>query len=194
MKMRSLAFPVCFHSLILLPLQLAVAQGPLTPPGPPAPSMKTLDQIEARTPISSVPYTITNAGSYYLTSNLFSGIFGGNGVIIKADNVSLDLNGFSLSAGPILFGGLPGAGVNVPSPQQNISIRNGNLTGWSIAGVQGSAASNSRLDHLRAAGNSGTGLAIGSGSTVNSCTASANGGDGILAGKDTSIAGCSAAG
>jgi len=194
MKMRSFAFPVCIHSLILLPLQLAVAQGPLTPPGPPAPSMKTLDQIEPRTPISSVPYTITNAGSYYLTSNFFSGIFGGNGIIIKADNVSLDLNGFSLSAGPIFFGGLPGAGVNVPSPQQNISIRNGTVSGWRIAGVQASAASNSRLDHLRASGNGGAGLAIGSGGTVRSCVCSANGGGGILAGKDTLIAACSAAG
>src|SRR5260370_31801926 len=85
-----------------IPLFPVLAQGPLTPPGPPAPSMKTLEQIEPRTPISSVSYTVTNAGSYYLTSNLFSGIFGGNGVIIKADTVALSLSGFSLGEGPIL--------------------------------------------------------------------------------------------
>lgn len=46
------------------------AQGSLTPPGAPEPTMKTLDQIEARTPISSAPFTIIRPGSYYLTTNL----------------------------------------------------------------------------------------------------------------------------
>jgi hypothetical protein len=42
-----------------------LAQGSLTPPpGAPAPTMKTLDQIEARTPISSAPFTISAPGSY----------------------------------------------------------------------------------------------------------------------------------
>jgi hypothetical protein len=48
----------------------AFGQGSLTPPGAPAPTMKTLQQVEPRTPISSAPFTISQPGSYYLTTNL----------------------------------------------------------------------------------------------------------------------------
>src|SRR5580698_1789256 len=51
-------------------LATVFAQGSLTPPGAPAATMKSLDQIEPRTPISSAPFTITNPGSYYLAANL----------------------------------------------------------------------------------------------------------------------------
>lgn len=47
----------------------ALAQGSLSPPGAPAPTMKTLNQIESRTPISAAT-TITQSGSYYLTADI----------------------------------------------------------------------------------------------------------------------------
>src|SRR3954469_21762838 len=78
---------------------LLLAQGNLIPSGAPGPTMKTLTQVEPRTPISSLPLVITNSGSYYLTANL-TGIVGTNGITITADNVTIDLNGFALNGVP----------------------------------------------------------------------------------------------
>ena len=80
-----------------IPLQIrdAHAQGSLTPPGAPAPGMKTLSQLEPRTPISLIPYFITSSGSYYLTTNL-TGASNTNGITISANHVSLDFCGFTL--------------------------------------------------------------------------------------------------
>src|SRR5438445_13129756 len=93
------------------------AQGSLTPPGAPAATMKTLSQVEPRTPISSVPFAITNSGSYYLTTNL-TGTGGGAAISITTSNVTLDLNGFTLAG----LGTSTGIGIFVTSPQLAICV------------------------------------------------------------------------
>ena len=45
---------------------------------------------DPRTPISSLPYTITNSGSYYVTGNLESST---DGIVIDASGVTVDLMG-----------------------------------------------------------------------------------------------------
>ena len=102
----------------------SLAQGPLTPPGAPAPTMKSLDQIEARTPISTAPITISAGGSYYLTQNLT--VAGGNAIVITASNVTLDLNGFTISstADPAL-----GTAISTLPSRNGIVIRNGAIRG-----------------------------------------------------------------
>jgi hypothetical protein len=82
--------------LVLQPWSHVLAQGPLTPPGTPAPTMKTLDQIEPRTPISALPFTISSPGSYYVTANL-TGVAGQHGISVNASGVTLDLGGFELA-------------------------------------------------------------------------------------------------
>src|SRR5215207_11600534 len=88
MKITRLAFAIhralllCVATTIGLALPRSTfAQGTLTPPGAPAQTMKTLDQVEPRKPISSLPFTITQPGSYYVTSNLV-GVAASRGITV----------------------------------------------------------------------------------------------------------------
>ena len=105
------------------------AQGSLTPPGAPAPTFKTLSQVEPRFPISDYQTNLTISGSYYLTTNLFSGPNSNDGINIRTNvsNITIDLNGFSIintnGAGPS-----SPVGVRI-SEGTNIVIRNGQIIG-----------------------------------------------------------------
>ena len=166
------------------PLANLFAQGNLTPPGAPAPTMITLSQIEPRTPISSLPYTITNPGSYYLTANL-TGISGSDGIIIKTNDVTLDLKGFTLR-------GVPGSdnGINVLSPVRNIAIRNGVLEAWGTDGVNAYNGYGGVLEGLRVSNCSALGIYAGDNWTVETCFASGNTGQGIYVANNSTIRDC----
>src|SRR5262249_213268 len=87
----------CGAVVLALQLQITTALGQDSPPPPsaPAPTVKPLDQIEARTPIGTAR-TITKSGAYYLTKNIK--VTSGNAITINASNVVLDLNGFTISS------------------------------------------------------------------------------------------------
>jgi hypothetical protein len=116
----------------------AFPQGSLTPPaGPPVASMKTLDQVEARTPVTAetcpgsatAVHVISNAGSYYLTGNL-TGQPGKTAIQINATAVTLDLNGFNLNAA---VGSTKG--ISVTSVIGPVVIRNGIVRNWPQQGI-----------------------------------------------------------
>jgi hypothetical protein len=122
-----------FHALIITAIlgwlttaHDARAQGSLTPPGAPAPTMKSLDQVEARTAITNTTslVTISQPGSYYLTHNLT--VSSGDAIDITTNNVTLDLNGFTISS---TVAGVVGNAISLvgSSSLQNISIKNGNI-------------------------------------------------------------------
>jgi Right handed beta helix region len=149
------------------------AQGSLTPPGSPGPTMKSLDQIEARTPISAATFTINAPGSYYLTSNLTTPA-GADGIVVNASNVTIDLNGFSL----IGHGGANGAGVNVQGTQMNLCVKNGTITGFSSAGIIGDIGS-SRFEKLIIDAGGINGITMSHDNEVRDCVITHNGNTGI---------------
>jgi len=109
------------------------AQGSLTPPGAPAPTFKTLSQVEPRFPISDFQTNLTIPGSYYLTTNLFSGTNVNDAINIRTNihNITIDLNGFSIiSTNPA--GTAAPAGVRI-SDGTNVVIRNGQFIGFDRA-------------------------------------------------------------
>lgn len=185
--------PLLLGLIVSLPLAALAQAGDLEPPGAPAPTMRTLDDIGAaadaakdpRTPIDELPHTIDEPGSYYLAQNLSSDA---GGIVIKASNVTLDLMGFTLSgegseSGPgievepitVTLGGMP-----TNFPRDNITITNGNLHGWSDSGIDAKWAENSRFESLHIRNNGEHGLVGGTFSLVQNVTASSNEVGGIL--------------
>ena len=177
----------------------AFAQGSLTPPGAPAPTMKTLDQLEPRTAINSTNtpgdddslFKITQPGSYYLTGNI-TGVTGKHGIEIAASGVTLDLNGFDLVgvAGMGPFDGVSATVVGLT----NIAVVKGSVRNWGDEGVDlgTSSAVNCRLEGVLARGNAGSGISAGLSSTVTNCLANGNSANGITVVATCTVSNCSA--
>lgn len=182
--------PLLASSFLLEPCSFA--QGPLNPPGAPGPTMKSLDQLDAkldegnakaekRTPISSLPFTIVEPGSYYLTSSLNNG-GGGHGITVSASEVTIDLMGFTLSTSSA-----DGSGIFADN-RQAITVRNGVVTGWE-SGVNLGGRYH-RIEKITARNNSVAGVACGFTCSVADCVAGSNGGGGIDVSGDGVIFRC----
>lgn len=115
--------------------------------------MKSLDQVEPRSPLGGNPaatLSINASGSYYLVSNVRQ-------VSINANDVTLDLNGFSV----VTTFDEDGIGISSSAPRSSVTIRNGSVSGpgrWTqgAAPNQGSYAGSTRngiLTYGRTAGN-----------------------------------------
>ena len=130
---------------------------------------------DPRTPISSLPFTITTCGSYYLTGCL-TGTSGQDGITIMASDVTLDLEGFTLTGVP---GSLDGIRMQVGSTR-GIVVRGGIVRNWGGNGVD--AAFGAQLEDLSVFDNGQHGIVTGSETTVLSCRSDDNSLDGIVVG------------
>jgi hypothetical protein len=99
------------------------------------------------TPITSVPYTITKSGFYYLKKNL-SATATGNAITVGVNEVTLDLMGFSL-AGPSLTSS---TGIFINPGLMNVEVRNGEITKFDNGISSMAGGSNHRLATLKVTG------------------------------------------
>jgi hypothetical protein len=221
MKLSSFAAkrlcPLGMLCAIALPALPALA-GPLTPPaGAVAPTHKTLTEVEPRVAISATntpgdasnEFRITQPGSYYLTGNLVTG-GSRNGIQIAADNVTIDLNGFTLSQDPAGTG-FP-AGIRASAPVRNFVLKNGTVRAYRGYGATGNFENSTFHDlaftdslggqleigasdgvivrNVRTRATTGeTGIQVGPGSLVESC-ATEGGTIGITVGVGSVVRSC----
>lgn len=168
-------------TLSLTAAQRLPAQGSLTPSGAPAPTMRSLDQVQPRTPIpgGTAGVTISQPGSYYLAGNL--SVTTGNGITVNADNVTLDLNGFTISstASPA-----SGFGVSLNGGRSHVAVSNGHIRGTTtytgsfnpggfVSGIDfNGVPRNIRVENVSVSGtaNYGIDLSIDRSSTIVGCT------------------------
>ena len=168
----------------LVALSLVAIAGDLEPDTSPAPTMKTLDEVEPRIPIpgSSTPegtFDIDTAGSYYLTGDR---ICSENGIAVNVDNVTIDLRGYSLIG--------PGSGTNYGVymfARSNVEVLNGTVRNFGASGVSEAdwydkRGKDHRIINIRAISNGTHGIELnGNGHLVKDCTVEGNGNSGIAA-------------
>ena len=163
-------------------LSSALAQGSLTPPGGPAPMMKSLDQVEPRTPITSLPIVISQGGSYYLTRSFALDFAVLDAITIRADNVTVDLCGFTIqqTTNAVAVAGVRIGSTSINTPVRNAVVRNGTITGFAAAGVTSQGGRNCLIENLHVTGcNAGIsfqafGTAGAAGNTIRRCRTTEN--------------------
>jgi len=137
--------------------------------------MRTLDQLEPRMPIATVPFAITQPGSYVVVGNLGGGA---GGISVEASNVTIDLNGFTLTGSR----SIPENSISVAAGCDNVMIRNGVLLQWGGDGVHAPGVTDLSLRNVRVLRCVGDGVEVGS-ATLHEVTVADNDGAGIRAGS-----------
>lgn len=155
--------------------------GNLTPPDAPAPTMKTLDEVESRVPIhaSDLPMFISQPGSYYLTENVAFPTVNTNCIIVTTSGVEIDLNGYTIK-GPGADSGTSGDGVRYSGlTTASIVIRNGIVRDWGSDGIDLIGALNAKVSNVNSSFNRIYGVSVNTG-TITDCRFNDNGTAGVI--------------
>lgn len=117
------------------------------------------------TKISSLPYTISTPGFYYLSKDLSTS---GAGITVNASHVTIDLMGFSLVGTD-----KTNTGIYI-SGKTNVEVRNGTVRFFEKGIYDDSGGANHRIINVRVEVNSFGIWFYGSSHLVKSCTAANN--------------------
>jgi hypothetical protein len=159
--------------LAVLALSAAALAGPLNPPaGPIISTAKPLSEVEPRTPISvaTTPgdsdstFKISQPGSYYLIANV-TGAAGKHGIEITSDNVTVDLNGFSMTGAPGAF-----AAIANTTTVTGVAVKNGTIFNWPLGGVVLATGRACLVADLNVTSVGGSAIQVQYNSVVRNCT------------------------
>jgi hypothetical protein len=158
--------------------------GELNPTSGPAPSMKTLDEVEPRIPIheKDLPLFITSPGSYYFAEDIYFKKDVLAAIVINTSNVTIDLCGFSLA-------GTKDCDYGIYCQElQNVRIHNGTIRTFKENGIHMPLHSHV-VEDMRITDVS-VGIYIGDKCRVNKCTVTCPEDLGIRCGKNAVISDC----
>jgi hypothetical protein len=149
-------------------------------------SVEPIGRCDPRVPIRALPFTIDECGSYVVTRCL-KGVPGSAGITVAADDVTVDLAGFSLE-------GVPGSleGIVVQAGRRNVAVVGGTVQGWGGNGIDAEDATDCLLEGVRARSNGGYGAVLGFGGVVRDCMAPDNAGSGFVVGPGGIVSGSAA--
>ncbi len=148
----------------------------------------------ASNPIASCGTVITASGAYALTKDLDASA-GGTCIDVQADDVTLDLMGFSIN----------GPGTSTTNSygiylhgNSNVEIRNGTIRGIGFRGIYETnpAGNHHRIINVRVLGSGNTGIYLsGDGHLIKGCTIAGSGSNGIaIYGNSGTVTGCTITG
>lgn len=186
--------------MAILTMACFVQAGPLEPIAPPASTMKTLTEVEPRTIINATntpgdasnSFIINESGSYYLVASLV-GEATKNGILIDANDVVIDLNGFSLTGVPS-----SGKGIDVQGQYTNLVIKKGFVNNWGSVGINlrnetilgSSFVNQSTLRNLHISNNGSNGIYAADSAMIIDCLVTNNGNFGIITSAGSTIQHC----
>lgn len=143
--------------------------GDLNPPaGAVSPTMKTLDEVEPRTPVESLPgaafamHVISEPGSYYLTGNIKSS--GMIPIFIAADDVSLDLMGFTIDCDNVAQ-----HAIAIDAGFVHTTIVNGHVRNTTSIAINGEESDRTIVRNMRVTNAGSDAIFVDDESTITDC-------------------------